>query len=72
MVPTMHKLKTYRQANGIRMRMIAESIGVSKPTISLWESGKRTPRLEHIRAIEKYTNGAVTADDWEPQREVVL
>ena len=61
----MHKLTTYRKDAGLTMLKTAEALGVSEAIISLWEAGKRTPRFRHIRMVEKFTNGAVTANDWD-------
>jgi transcriptional regulator with XRE-family HTH domain len=65
----MHKLTKFRHTEDLTMLQTAELLGVSEGIISYWESGRRTPRLYHIRKIEKLTDGVVTADDWEPQSE---
>lgn len=40
-----------RKAIGLNQDQVAESVGVHKQTISRWESGKRAPNGEEIRAL---------------------
>lgn len=42
-----------RKAKGMNQDRLAEAVGVHKQTISRWESGKRAPNGEEIRAIVK-------------------
>ena len=68
----MHKLTKYRKSSDLTMLQVANALGVTESAVSLWESGRRIPRLAQILAIEKYTDGKVTAYDWQPQREGAL
>jgi len=68
----MHKLTKYRKASDLTMLQVANALGVTESAVSLWESGRRIPRLAQILAIEKYTDGEVTAYDWQPQHEGAL
>ena len=42
------RLKKYCDTLGIRYTDIAEALGVSKAAVSLWASGKTTPKLKTI------------------------
>lgn len=45
---------------------LAKALGVSKATISLWCSGKRTPRMEHVDKIARFfstTRSAILEDE---------
>lgn len=64
-----HSLTNYRKANKLSMQEVADAIGVNASAIFRWENGERTPRLFHIRKIEEFTQGAVSAADFEPQDE---
>lgn len=49
-----HNLKELRLERGIGQIELANSIGVSKGIISLWENGKREPTLHYVMIIAKY------------------
>lgn len=49
-----HNLKELRLERGIGQVELANSIGVSKGIISLWENGKREPTLHYVMIIAKY------------------
>lgn len=46
-------LKTERMANGLIQTELAEKLGVSQPTVSLWELGKQTPDQNQLAALKK-------------------
>lgn len=48
------RLKTLRTERGIGQVQLADSIGVSKGIISLWERSKRDPTLSSLVALAKY------------------
>ena len=51
------------------MTGLAKQLGVSHPTWSDWESGKKTPDLDNALKIELLTNGAVPLEEWGYVRE---
>lgn len=58
------KLKQYRQLANIKLEDLAKVIGVSVSAMSLWEDGKRYPKLYYLRPIQNATNGIVKIEDW--------
>ena len=46
-------IKTKREALSMSQDLLAQKIGVSAPTISLYESGDRSPDLDMIKKIAK-------------------
>lgn len=57
------KLDTYLKQQSITVRAFAAQLGVSQFAVKKWISGERFPRSEHLIAIDKTTQGAVTASD---------
>ncbi len=49
-----HNLKELRMERGIGQVELANSIGVSKGIISLWENGKREPTLHYVIILARY------------------
>ena len=47
-------LKELRAERGVGQVELANSIGVSKGIISLWENGLREPKLSNLIALSKY------------------
>ena len=47
-------LKLLRKEKGVGQVELANSIGVSKGIISLWENGEREPGMTSLIAIAKY------------------
>ena len=47
-------LKELRVEKGVGQVELANSIGVSKGIISLWENGLREPKLSNLIALSKY------------------
>lgn len=54
------RLKQLREEKNILQKTIADTIGVSQPTYTLYENGKREPNFETLLKIAKYFN--VTTD----------
>lgn len=54
------QLKTYRKKKNYTQQQIAEMLGLTKSTYSLYESGKVEPNVERIR---KLTNILETSSD---------
>lgn len=50
----MNIYKLIMQKALINKRELAEALCVSKSTITMWELGKRTPRMSHIRDIVNF------------------
>lgn len=45
------RLKEFRDARGWSQEHVGFELGVSKATISKWETGRAEPRLSHLAAI---------------------
>ncbi len=45
------RLKELRNEAGLTQTKVAKAIGVSEPTISLWERGERTPNIEMLSKL---------------------
>ena len=45
------RLKELRKENGYTQVMLAEALGLSKGTVAMWETGKRTPDYEIINTM---------------------
>ena len=61
------KLKNWLEKQRLTNREFAKMISVSESAIHRWtttDDGKRMPRLEYIRAIEKATEGKVKPQDF--------
>lgn len=50
----MKSLKQLRLANHLTQKQLGLKLGVSESCVSLWESGKRFPRLKHLKKIAKF------------------
>ncbi len=48
------QLKTLRIENNISQVQLAQTIGVSKGIISLWENGLREPTLSNLISLAKF------------------
>ena len=48
------RLKELRAKNGLTQATFAEEFSISKGTIAMWETGKRTPDIETIKQIAEY------------------
>ena len=51
-----NKIRDLRKQNGVSTLTLAKEIGVSQRAIEYWESEKRVPRIESIKAIADYFN----------------
>ena len=52
----MNIVKELRKKAGIQQKQLAIEIGVSRPTVSEWESGKKDPSGERLRKLAKFFN----------------
>ena len=61
-----HPITAYREAAGLSPKQFAAKIGVSRPTVSRWESGNRKPDREQVEKITKETGIPASAlrPDW--------
>ena len=50
------KLKNARISHKITQKILAEKLGISRATLSLWESGKTTPSITHILQYQQIFN----------------
>lgn len=50
----MNIVKELRKAKGIQQKELAISIGVSRPTVSEWESNKKDPSGERLRKLAEF------------------
>ena len=50
----MNIVKELRRKKGIQQKELAIEIGVSRPTVSEWESGKKDPSGERLRKLAQY------------------
>ena len=48
------RLKELRQEKDISQETLAKELGVGNGTISLWENGKREPKLSNLILIAEY------------------
>ena len=53
-------IRNYRKANNMSQDELAEKLGVSRQSISLWENGQTQPTLDNIVALAKIFN--ITSD----------
>ena len=47
------KLKSARTSRKITQKTLSEKLGVSRATLSLWESGKAVPSILYLREYQK-------------------
>ena len=50
----MNIIRELRKKKGIQQKELALEIGVSIPTVSEWETGKKDPSGERLRKLAKY------------------
>ena len=50
-------IKKYRKENNLSQDELAEKLGVSRQSISLWETGQTQPTIENIIALARIFNG---------------
>lgn len=54
-------IRNYRKENNLSQDELAEKLGVSRQSISLWENGQTQPTVDNIIALAKIFN--ITADE---------
>jgi len=50
----MNIVKELRKRKGVQQKELAIAIGVSRPTVSEWESNKKDPSGERLKKLAKY------------------
>ena len=77
----MNIVKELRKKKGIQQKELAIEIGVSRPTVSEWESGKKDPSGERLKKLAQYFNvdelvilgkNVIDLNDKHREKEVVL
>ena len=48
------KIKTLRKAKGLTQQDLADAIGILRPTLGGYETGRRNPRLPDLQKIANY------------------
>ncbi|MCD7751117.1 MAG: helix-turn-helix domain-containing protein [Lachnospiraceae bacterium] len=66
------KLKTLRQQNHLSQEKLAEELGVSRNTVSKWESDICDPDIENLKALCQYFQCDVAYFLGQPQRDAVV
>ncbi len=49
-------LKYLREKKGIEQQELADELNIPRSTLSCWENGLRTPKIEQIQEIANYFN----------------
>lgn len=49
-------IKKYRKENNMSQDELAEKLGVSRQSVSLWETGQTQPTIDNIVALSKIFN----------------
>lgn len=57
-------LQDWLTANKVTKYRAAKDLGVAWTSLWRWITGRALPRPEQMRAVEAYTKGAVTPNDW--------
>lgn len=51
-----NNLRVLRKSKGLRLKDIADKLGVSVSLVHMWEAGKREPIVNDVREIGKFFN----------------
>ena len=55
----MNIVKELRERNGMQQKELAILVGVSRPTVSEWEHGKKDPSGERLRKMSQNSNADI-------------
>jgi transcriptional regulator with XRE-family HTH domain len=58
------KLKEWRDERGLSQTKAAETFGVDQGVWGAWERDEKRPSLETIFALQSFTAGKITVQDW--------
>ena len=61
--------KLARKMKKITLTVAAEDLGVSQPTLSAWESGRRSPTIEALIRMYEYYGVTVDFFAWKSKRK---
>ena len=53
------RIKQFRTNNGLTQAQLAQSLGVKQTTVTMWETGKRTPNIHMLNNIAAIFNTTV-------------
>ena len=53
------RIKQFRTNNGLTQAQLAQSLGVKQTTVTMWETGKRTPNIHMLNNIAVIFNTTV-------------
>ncbi len=62
-LPDPARRRAIRRSAGLSQQQVADAVGVSRVTVTLWESGSKTPSGAHLR---RYVELLELLDDREP------
>lgn len=57
-------LQDWLTANNRSKYRASKDLGIAWTTMWRWITGRACPRPEQMRAVQAYTDGAVTPNDW--------
>ena len=69
-----NNIKSVRQSKGLSTTQLAEILGVSQPTITRWEQGRRNLTLENLGAIAAALGCAawqLLPTAWQPRQKFI-
>lgn len=52
-------LKELREKKGVSLETVAKAIGLSRPTVNLWETGGRLPSIAALWKLADYFNVSI-------------
>ena len=55
----MKRIRELREQKGLEQKHLAIDLGVSQPTVSDWESGRKTPSAKRMQLIADYFNVSI-------------
>lgn len=58
------KLQQYRELRQLTRQEAADELGVTKTAYWRWENGQSVPTADRLRQIAKWSEGAVTPNDF--------
>ncbi|MEU4578988.1 helix-turn-helix transcriptional regulator [Nonomuraea sp. NPDC023979] len=62
-MPLMASLAEHRLHLGVHMYEVAEALGITVPTLSAWEHGRRSPRWPHVIAYGRRVDRRIVVRD---------
>lgn len=59
-----HDLTRFRKANNLELEDVARRLGVTRATVSRYETSQRVPRQPHLDALVILSDGEVDGNSW--------